>query len=40
MGFCCDVTDDESIRQAVNLVVRNFGGLDVLVAMPGIFLQD
>ena len=37
MGFCCDVTDDESIRQAVNLVVRNFGGLDVLVSNAGNF---
>jgi len=37
MGFCCDVTDDDSIRQAVNLVVRNFGGLDVLVSNAGNF---
>ena len=37
MGFCCDVTDDESIRQAVNLCCEEFGGLDVLVSNAGNF---
>jgi 3-oxoacyl-[acyl-carrier protein] reductase/pteridine reductase len=31
----CDVTDPESVRAAINTVVRNFGGIDILVNNVG-----
>ena len=36
-GLTCDVTDDKQIQQAVEFIVRSFGGLDILVTNAGIF---
>ncbi len=35
MGVRCDVTDEASVAEAVQKVVRTFGGLDVAVANAG-----
>jgi len=34
-GFECDVTDDESVRTAVDRVVQQFGGIDIVVSNAG-----
>lgn len=36
-GLTCDVTDDKAIQEAVEFIVRSFGGLDILVTNAGIF---
>lgn len=37
LGLCCDVTDEEALRNALERTVRRFGGLDMLVLNAGIF---
>jgi rhamnose utilization protein RhaD (predicted bifunctional aldolase and dehydrogenase)/NAD(P)-dependent dehydrogenase (short-subunit alcohol dehydrogenase family) len=37
LGIVCDVTDEAQIQSALETVVRNFGGLDMLVLNAGIF---
>jgi NAD(P)-dependent dehydrogenase (short-subunit alcohol dehydrogenase family) len=37
LGLCCDVSDEEAIRQALDVAARRFGGLDMLVLNAGIF---
>jgi NAD(P)-dependent dehydrogenase (short-subunit alcohol dehydrogenase family) len=39
LGLRADVTDDESVRQAIATVVERFGGLDILVNNAGIGAQ-
>ncbi len=36
-GLTCDVTDDKAVQEAVEFIVRSFGGLDILVTNAGIF---
>jgi rhamnose utilization protein RhaD (predicted bifunctional aldolase and dehydrogenase)/NAD(P)-dependent dehydrogenase (short-subunit alcohol dehydrogenase family) len=36
-GLTCDVTDDKAVQEAVEFIVRRFGGLDILVTNAGIF---
>jgi rhamnose utilization protein RhaD (predicted bifunctional aldolase and dehydrogenase)/NAD(P)-dependent dehydrogenase (short-subunit alcohol dehydrogenase family) len=36
-GLTCDVTDDKAMQEAVEFIVRSFGGLDILVTNAGIF---
>ena len=36
-GVVCDLTDDEALKQAVDKVVAEHGGLDLIVANAGIF---
>lgn len=36
-GMVCDVTKPRAVEQAVDAVVRRFGGLDILVSNAGIF---
>jgi sorbitol-6-phosphate 2-dehydrogenase len=40
MGIAVDVTDGESVRQAVDGVVRAFGGLDVLISNAGVLRAE
>jgi rhamnose utilization protein RhaD (predicted bifunctional aldolase and dehydrogenase)/NAD(P)-dependent dehydrogenase (short-subunit alcohol dehydrogenase family) len=37
LGLCCDVTDEEAVRAALEAAVRAFGGLDMLVLNAGVF---
>jgi NAD(P)-dependent dehydrogenase (short-subunit alcohol dehydrogenase family) len=37
LGLCCDVADEDALCQAIETVVRAFGGLDVLVPNAGVF---
>ncbi len=37
LGLVCDVTKEEEIQKAVETVVREFGGLDIVVSNAGIF---
>ena len=39
VGFSCDVSDDASVRAAVQGVVDRFGGLDIVVNNAGIGAQ-
>ncbi|NWK54626.1 SDR family oxidoreductase [Verrucomicrobiaceae bacterium N1E253] len=36
-GAVCDITDDTALQQAVDKVVSDHGGLDIIVANAGIF---
>lgn len=36
-GAICDITDDTALQQAVDKVVADHGGLDIIVANAGIF---
>lgn len=36
VGVACDVSDLESVRSAIQLVVTNFGGVDVVVNCAGV----
>jgi len=36
-GVVCDVTDDEALKECVEDAVREYGGLDIIVANAGIF---
>ena len=37
LGICCDITDDDALRRAVEESVRRWGGLDVVICNAGIF---
>lgn len=37
LGFCCDVSDDEKVKLAIEKCIETFGGLDILVNNAGIF---
>jgi len=36
-GVVCDITDDAALEAAIDSVVEEFGGLDIIVANAGIF---
>ncbi len=36
-GVVCDVTDDQALKKCVEDAVREYGGLDIIVANAGIF---
>jgi rhamnose utilization protein RhaD (predicted bifunctional aldolase and dehydrogenase)/NAD(P)-dependent dehydrogenase (short-subunit alcohol dehydrogenase family) len=40
MGVTCNVTDEKYVRQTVDMTVRQFGGLDILVSNAGIFTAN
>ena len=37
VGVNCDITDDRAVKEAVEMTVRRFGGLDILIPNAGIF---
>jgi rhamnose utilization protein RhaD (predicted bifunctional aldolase and dehydrogenase)/NAD(P)-dependent dehydrogenase (short-subunit alcohol dehydrogenase family) len=37
VGIRCDITDEDAVKEAVQLTVRSFGGLDILIPNAGIF---
>jgi rhamnose utilization protein RhaD (predicted bifunctional aldolase and dehydrogenase)/NAD(P)-dependent dehydrogenase (short-subunit alcohol dehydrogenase family) len=37
VGVHCDITDDRAVKEAVEMTVRSFGGLDILIPNAGIF---
>lgn len=37
LNLVCDITDHQSIERAVQMTVRSFGGVDILVSNAGIF---
>jgi rhamnose utilization protein RhaD (predicted bifunctional aldolase and dehydrogenase)/NAD(P)-dependent dehydrogenase (short-subunit alcohol dehydrogenase family) len=37
VGVNCDITDDRAVKKAVEMTVRRFGGLDILISNAGIF---
>jgi rhamnose utilization protein RhaD (predicted bifunctional aldolase and dehydrogenase)/NAD(P)-dependent dehydrogenase (short-subunit alcohol dehydrogenase family) len=37
LGICCDVSDEQQLRNALEQTVRSFGGLDMLILNAGIF---
>ena len=37
VGIVCDVTDAAALKQSVELAIRRFGGLDILVSNAGVF---
>ncbi len=37
IGQICDVTDFESISRAVKKIIKNFGGLDIIISNAGVF---
>ena len=37
LGIECDMTDEKAVRESVESVVREFGGLDLVVSNAGIF---
>ncbi len=40
LGIQCDVTSEEKINEALDIVINTFGGLDILVLNAGIFPQS
>ncbi|QFR48863.1 bifunctional aldolase/short-chain dehydrogenase [Sulfurimonas lithotrophica] len=36
-GVCCDLTSNDDIKKAVEIAVKNFGGIDIVVSNAGIF---
>ncbi len=40
VGVTCDITDDGAVEEAVEMTVRLFGGLDILIPNAGIFTAD
>ena len=36
-GLVCNVTDDKSVQKAIEFIVRNYGGIDILITNAGIF---
>ncbi|NQU76649.1 MAG: SDR family NAD(P)-dependent oxidoreductase [Planctomycetes bacterium] len=40
MGLCVDVTDATSVERAMEAVVRNYGGLDVLISNAGVLKAE
>ncbi|MDI6686665.1 MAG: bifunctional aldolase/short-chain dehydrogenase [Desulfobacterales bacterium] len=39
-GLTCDISDDKSVKEAVEFTVRSFGGLDILINNAGIFTHS
>ncbi|MEJ2655933.1 MAG: bifunctional aldolase/short-chain dehydrogenase [Desulfobacterales bacterium] len=37
LGVKCDITNDRAVKNAVEMTVRSFGGLDILISNAGIF---
>jgi len=37
LGVKCDITNDRTVKNAVEMTVRSFGGLDILIPNAGIF---
>lgn len=37
LGICCDVTDTAQLQQAIEQIIAQFGGLDLVVSNAGIF---
>ena len=37
VGVNCDITDDRAVKEAVEMTVRRYGGLDILIPNAGIF---
>ncbi|MDQ6992801.1 MAG: bifunctional aldolase/short-chain dehydrogenase [Mariprofundus sp.] len=37
MGICCDMTDNNGVRQSVEACVAKFGGLDIVISNAGCF---
>jgi rhamnose utilization protein RhaD (predicted bifunctional aldolase and dehydrogenase)/NAD(P)-dependent dehydrogenase (short-subunit alcohol dehydrogenase family) len=37
LGLQCDITDRQSVKQAIETTIRYFGGLDILISNAGIF---
>jgi rhamnose utilization protein RhaD (predicted bifunctional aldolase and dehydrogenase)/NAD(P)-dependent dehydrogenase (short-subunit alcohol dehydrogenase family) len=40
VGVTCDVTDTKRVRQTVEMTVRRFGGLDILISNAGAFTAN
>jgi len=40
VGVTCDVTDKKQVRQTVEMAVRRFGGLDILISNAGAFTAN
>ena len=40
VGVACDVTDDKAVKDAVEMTIRRFGGLDILILNAGIFTAN
>ncbi|MCH7505630.1 SDR family oxidoreductase [PVC group bacterium] len=40
LGIVCDVTDKQEVKKAVQSLIKQFGGLDILVSNAGIFPES
>jgi rhamnose utilization protein RhaD (predicted bifunctional aldolase and dehydrogenase)/NAD(P)-dependent dehydrogenase (short-subunit alcohol dehydrogenase family) len=40
VGITCDVTDTKRVQETVEMVIRQFGGLDILISNAGVFTAD
>lgn len=40
LGIICDVSNEQELKNSVEYVVRNFGGLDLLVSNAGVFSKS
>ncbi|MDL1962997.1 MAG: SDR family NAD(P)-dependent oxidoreductase, partial [Deltaproteobacteria bacterium] len=36
-GLICNVTDDKNVQEAIEFIVRSYGGIDILITNAGIF---